>query len=381
VPANSARSWVPSTDANADSDAQAHGVRKRLRRRLRGSVGWLVGVLLLLVGVGIAVQLLGPLPAAWRFALLLAVLLLTGVTLFTAVLVLRSWRELNAAQQLLEVATGNLVQAYASLLDANQTLRETATARDDAMHRLQTAVRERDAFLAAISHDLRTPLTVIKGNAELLAGQFKGGATVDQARIMKRLDQITSHTNRLTALVNRLLWLAQLEMDQSIVLQRRPSDLVALTRRIVLEYGETTTLHQLGLTNSSPKVEGCWDPELIESVVANLVLNAIKYSPNGGAIDIKIEVDDSRQMAMLSVSDHGLGIPAIDLPHIFDRFFRAANVGDRIVGTGMGLAGVRHAVEAHGGRVAVDSHEGVGSIFIIELPLDCKEPAPIAPEP
>jgi signal transduction histidine kinase len=381
VPANSARSWVPSTDASADSDAQAHGIKEKLSRRLRGSVTWLLGVLLLLIGLVATVLLVGPMPAAWRFALVLAVLLLTGGTLFTAVLVLRSWRELNAAQQLLEVATGNLVQAYASLLDANQSLRETATARDDALHRLQTAVRERDAFLGAISHDLRTPLTVIKGNADLLAGHFKQGTTFDQARSAKRLDQIISHTDRLTALVNRLLWLAQLEMDQSVELQRMPTDLVALTRRIVLEYGETTTLHQLGLTTSSAKVEGCWDPELIESVVANLVSNAIKYSPNGGAIEIKIAVDDSRQVAMFSVSDHGLGIPAIDLPHIFDRFYRAANVGDRIVGTGMGLAGVRHAVEAHGGRVAVDSHEGVGSTFIVELPLDCTEHAQVAPEP
>jgi signal transduction histidine kinase len=372
---------VPSTDANADSEVQARGIGARLRRRLRGSIKWLVGVLLLLVGLAAAVLLLEPLPAAWRFALLLAVVLLTAVTLFAAVLVLRSWRELNAAQELLEVATGNLVQAYGSLMDANQSLRETAKARDDALNRLRTAVRERDAFLAAISHDLKTPLTVIKGNAELLAGQFKEGATVEPARIAKRLDQITSNTGRLTSLIDRLLWLAQLEMDQSIVLQRTPTDLVALTRRTVLEYEETTTRLQLGLTTRSPKVEGSWDPELIQSVVANLVSNAIKYSPDGGTIEIEIDVDDSRQVAMLSVSDHGLGIPAIDLPHIFDRFYRAANVGDHIVGTGMGLAGVRHAVEAHGGRVAVDSHEGVGSRFIVELPLDCKEPAPIAPEP
>jgi signal transduction histidine kinase len=381
LPTNVARSRVSSTGANPDNDAQARGIGARLGRRLWGSGRWLVGVLVLLVGLVVAVLLLGPLPAAWRFALLLAVLLLTGVTLFAAVLVLRSWRELNAAQQLLEVATGNLVQAYASLMDSNRSLRETARDRDDALHRLRTAVRERDAFLAAIAHDLRTPLTVIKGNAELLAGQFKADSTVDPARIAKRLDQITSSTSRLAAMLDRLLWLAQLEMDQSIDLRRTRTDLVALTRRIVLEYEETTTFHQLGVTTSSPELEGWWDPERIESVVDNLVSNAIKYSPSGGAIEIQIELDDSRQVAMLSVIDHGLGVPAIDLPHIFDRFYRAANVGDRIVGTGMGLAGVRHAVEAHGGRVTVDSQEGVGSTFIVELPLDCKEPAQIATDP
>jgi signal transduction histidine kinase len=381
LPPNLAPSQVSSTDASADNDAQTLGIGARLKRRPRGSVWWLVGLLVPLVGLVVAFLLLEPLPAAWRLALLLAVLLLTGVTLFAAVLVLRSWRELNAAQQLLEMATGNLVQAYASLMDANRSLHETARARDEALHRLRTTVRERDAFLAAIAHDLRTPLTVIKGNAELLAGQFKADAIVDPVRMAKRLDQIMSSTDRLTAQLGRLLWLAQLEMDQSIVLERTATDLVALTRRIMLEHEETATFNELGLTTTSPKVEGWWDPERIESVVDNLVSNAIKYSPNGGAIEIKIEVDDSRQAAMLSVSDHGLGIPAIDLPHIFDRFYRAANVGDRIVGTGMGLAGVRHAVEAHAGRVTAESQEGVGSTFIVELPLDCRGPAQLVPEP
>src|SRR5215204_6117095 len=92
VPPNSAHSRVPSTGSNADSEAQARGIGESLRRRLQGSVRWLVGVLLLLVGLVVGVFSLGSLPAAWRFALLLAVLLLAGVTSFTAVLVLRSWR-------------------------------------------------------------------------------------------------------------------------------------------------------------------------------------------------------------------------------------------------------------------------------------------------
>ena len=84
-----------------------------------------------------------------------------------------------------------------------------------------------------------------------------------------------------------------------------------------------------------------------------------------------IDADDDRQMAMLTVRDGGLGIPTLDLPHVFDRFYRAENVGELIVGTGMGLAGVRYAVEAHGGLVSVESAEGVGSAFILELPLFC----------
>lgn len=339
----------------------------------------LVGVAILIVVLAMALFLLAPLPSSWRFGLLLGALLLAIAAAIAAVLLLRSWRELNAAQQLLEMATGNLGEAYTSLVDANQSLRETAIARDDALHRLRTAIRDRDAFLAAISHDLKTPLTVIKGNAELLTGQFKDGVTPDRARVVKGLERITANTGRLTTLVEQLLWLAQLEMDQPVDLNRTCVDLVALTRRVLHEYEATTGLHRLILTPNVAKLEGWWDEGRIGSVLGNLISNAIKYSPEGGAIDIVIDCDEERQVAILTVRDGGLGIPAVDLPYVFDRFYRAGNVGELIVGTGMGLAGVRYAVEAHGGRVNVESAEGVGSSFIIELPLSCPSPAQGAP--
>jgi signal transduction histidine kinase len=162
-------------------------------------------------------------------------------------------------------------------------------------------------------------------------------------------------------------------MDQPVGLSRSCVDLVALTQRVIHEYMGSTTLHRLVLTLRVNELKGCWDEGRIESVVANLISNAIKYSPKGGEIEVTIDADDDRQMAVLSVRDSGLGIPAIDLPHVFDRFYRAGNAGDLIVGTGMGLAGVRFAVEAHGGRVTVDSTEGVGSSFLVELPLACPD--------
>jgi len=339
----------------------------------RCRVPLLLGVGFLIVVLAGALLLLAPLPSTWRFGLLLGSLILVIAAAFAAILLLRSWRELNAAQQLLELATGNLGQAHTSLVEASGSLRVTAEARDDALHRLRTAIRERDAFLAAISHDLKTPLTIIKGNAELLSGQFKDGATPDRTRVAKGLERITASTSRLTTLVDQLLWLAHLEMDQPVGLSRSSVDLVALTQRVVDEYTGTTRLHRLVLTLRVNELKGWWDEGRIESVVANLISNAIKYSPEGGAIEVTIDADDDRQIATLSVRDSGLGIPAIDVPHVFDRFYRAGNAGGLIVGTGMGLAGVRFAVEAHGGQVTVESTEGAGSSFYVELPLACPD--------
>jgi signal transduction histidine kinase len=361
-------SSTPDPSASHQSESAATALSAWIARCKRPA---LLGFALLIVVLAGALLLLAPLPSSWRFGLLLGTLLLAIAAAFAAVLVLRSWRELNAAQQLLELATGNLGQAYTSLVDANQSLRETAEARDDALHRLRTAIRERDAFLAAISHDLKTPLTVIKGNAELLSSQLKDGGTPDRARVARGLEKITANTGRLTSLVDQLLWLAQLEMDQPVDLNRSCVDLVALAERVLQEYKATTSLHHLILTAHVTTVEGWWDEGRIESAVGNLISNAIKYSPDGGAIEVVIDADDDRQMAMLTVRDGGLGIPTLDLPHVFDRFYRAENVGELIVGTGMGLAGVRYAVEAHGGLVSVESAEGVGSAFILELPLFC----------
>jgi signal transduction histidine kinase len=107
-------------------------------------------------------------------------------------------------------------------------------------------------------------------------------------------------------------------------------------------------------------------------VLGNLLDNAIKYSPDGGdiAVTIALAEADGQRQAVLSVQDHGIGIPAGDLPHVFERFFRGTNVAGRIRGTGIGLAGSRQIVEQHGGTLTVESREGEGSTFTVRLPLD-----------
>jgi signal transduction histidine kinase len=106
----------------------------------------------------------------------------------------------------------------------------------------------------------------------------------------------------------------------------------------------------------------------VERVVANLVSNAIKYSPGGG--DVRVELAAEAGWAVLRVQDQGVGIPAADLPRVFEQFHRAANVAGRIGGTGLGLAGARHIVEQHGGSIALESQEGVGTTVTVRLPLN-----------
>jgi signal transduction histidine kinase len=123
----------------------------------------------------------------------------------------------------------------------------------------------------------------------------------------------------------------------------------------------------LCVTASQSEVIGTWDEVRLGRVIDNLLDNAIKYSPRGGAIEVVIEVDGSD--AVLSVKDRGEGIPQVDLPHIFERFRRGGNVEGRIPGTGIGLAGVHRIVEQHTGSMSVQSEVGQGTTFTIRLPL------------
>jgi signal transduction histidine kinase len=120
-----------------------------------------------------------------------------------------------------------------------------------------------------------------------------------------------------------------------------------------------------------PALFGDWDAARLGRVLANLLANAIKYSPQGGPItvDLKREEMDAGAFAVLAVRDQGLGIPAEDLPRIFEPFQRARNVVGRIGGSGLGLASVRQIVEQHGGTIAVTSEGGAGSTFTVRLPL------------
>jgi signal transduction histidine kinase len=148
-----------------------------------------------------------------------------------------------------------------------------------------------------------------------------------------------------------------------------PVNLGALVRQLIESYRQTTEIHSFVLESSEPELIGFVDEGRTERVIDNLISNAVKYSPTGGFIEIALVRDPNEpDFARLTVTDHGIGIPATDLPHIFDRYQRAGNT-TAITGTGIGLAGARQIVEQHGGRIEVESREGSGSTFVVLLPL------------
>ena len=114
---------------------------------------------------------------------------------------------------------------------------------------------------------------------------------------------------------------------------------------------------------------GWWDTVRLERVLGNLLSNAVKYSPEGGIITVKV-TKEGDQWAVLSVEDQGVGIPADDLPHIFDRFHRAANIAGQIKGSGLGLASAHQIIKQHGGTITATSQQGKGATFTVRLPLN-----------
>jgi PAS domain S-box-containing protein len=232
------------------------------------------------------------------------------------------------------------------------------------------ALRVRDALGSFATHDLRTPLTTIKGQAQLL-GRLAARDRLTPEMLTGGLAGIDAASGTMDALIGELLDTVRLQAGQQLDLQPQPTDLVALAQRCVAEQQQNTDRHTIRVATRRATLVGEWDPVRLERVLTNLLTNAVKYSPAGGTITVT--VGQCRQgrgkWAELVVCDAGLGIPATDLPHIFERFHRAANVAGHIMGSGIGLAGAKQIVEQHGGTLRVVSTEGGGSTFTVRLPL------------
>jgi signal transduction histidine kinase len=234
------------------------------------------------------------------------------------------------------------------------------------------SAQAREELLSIVSHDLKNPLASIKGYAQLLRRRIERLGIPDAARLLDGLTKIDTASARMVAQIDELLDAARLRAGQPLDLDRERIDLAALVRQVAAEHQQTTQKHAIQVVSGVPELYGSYDAARIERVFANLLANAIKYSPQGGAIviDIAHEQIDDKLWAVVAVRDQGVGIPAADLPHIFDRFHRAGNVARQIQGTGIGLSSARQIVEQHNGSIEVMSQEGVGATFTVRLPLE-----------
>ncbi|MGH2449123.1 MAG: PAS domain-containing sensor histidine kinase [Chloroflexota bacterium] len=226
---------------------------------------------------------------------------------------------------------------------------------------------EKEALVVAVAHDLKTPLMVIKGMAQMLRRTTRQHGPPGREVLERDLGQIDATAGRITSSLNGLMDVARTQMGRALELECSPMDLVGLVRRVTEEQQASSPRHRLLVETGVPALIGDWDGFRLERVVANLLSNAIKYSPPG-SIGIRL-AQEHNQWAVLAVRDEGIGIAPQDLPHVFDRFYRGGNVRGLIPGSGMGLAGVRQIVEQHGGTITVRSRQGQGTTFVMRLPL------------
>lgn len=238
-------------------------------------------------------------------------------------------------------------------------------------HEAQEAINLRDELLAVVSHDLKNPLTTVMGFTQLLQSTVNRIDLPEKERVLDGISRINATATRMNRLIDELLDIAHLQMGKPLDLDEKEIDLVRLARQSVLAYSQTSQRHQFHFETSLPELIGRWDSARLERVLGNLLANAIKYSPAGGAITVTVsrEKTGDGAWAIVSIADQGIGIPAGDLPQIFDRFHRGKNVAGRIKGSGIGLASARHIIEQHRGTISVSSQEGAGSVFTIRLPL------------
>ncbi len=239
----------------------------------------------------------------------------------------------------------------------------------------QRAVHERDKLLSTVTHDLKSPLTAIKGFTQLLQRGIKNMSPAEAERWTMVLSRIETTATKMTALINELLDLSRLQMGQPLELDLQPTNLVALARQVAAEQRQTTERHQIRVEAAVSELIGLFDAIRLERVLVNLISNAIKYDPGGKPITIEVaqEEDADSSYAVLKVRDQGIGIPAKDVPRIFEQFHRASNTPGYISGTGIGLASARHITAQHGGTITVSSRVGVGSTFTVRLPLTLPE--------
>jgi signal transduction histidine kinase len=223
--------------------------------------------------------------------------------------------------------------------------------------------RMKDEFIASVSHEFRTPLTSIRGYAELLQEEDLAAEQRDYVNVIDR------NSARLASLVEDLLLMAQiqsgglpLELDEVVL-----NHLIASAGEAAKPFAASKHI-DLDIHTEPELVTTQADAERLGQVLDNLVSNAIKYTPNGG--DVSITMTHTRDDATIAVSDTGIGIPQAEQAQMFSRFFRSSNARDSgIEGSGLGLAITRGIVEAHGGTIGFDSVEGVGTTFRLTVPL------------
>lgn len=235
-------------------------------------------------------------------------------------------------------------------------------AAQEAADRERRAREDRDRLIATVTHDLATPLSVLRGTVQFARGARLHSET-DLSRLLTRLDTASA---RATSLVRMLSDAQALESD-GFALDVATHDLRAVAMPIIEMMDRWSERHPVVLDVPDDPVLVRADADRLQRVLENLLSNAIKYSPDGGAVEVSIGAEGSH--AVLRVRDYGIGIAPDALPHIFERSYRATAAVERAPGLGLGLSIAAHVVARHGGTIEASAADGPGSILSVRLPL------------
>ncbi len=222
-------------------------------------------------------------------------------------------------------------------------------------------------FIEVAAHELRTPLTTLSGFLEMLLEELPGPLTTEQRHYLSVMDE---SAQRLQAIIDELLEITRIDAGR-LQLTLRPLDIVRLAQDVIAYFEPQITTRKLLVTMGSDGTLplALCDPKRVTQILGNLVSNAVKYTPFGGHIHIRVALASEPHYIEVSVTDDGIGIPSEEQGRIFDRFFRARTAAQTDApGTGLGLSITRSLVELHGGRIWFESEVGKGSTFHVTLP-------------
>ena len=245
---------------------------------------------------------------------------------------------------------------------------------------LKEASRLKDEFVSIVSHELRSPLTPIRGFVQLVARDLarKGG----NKEHIQRLNSAAGHVDRMTRLVDDLLDVSRLKAG-SLDLRRSNVDILDICREVIADRQAGEMRQELVFDEISSGAAGYWDPDRLYQVIDNLVGNAAKYSPPDGTITISVAQDSDRQTASVTITDEGPGIAREEREQVFSAFFRTRDAArGQIAGLGLGLYICQELVTAHGGTISIDESHSGGAAFTVTLPIEAAveelEPASVA---
>ena len=307
-----------------------------------------------------------------RLALILAVTLLA---LFITLLPImnRLTRQLETRNRRLR----ELAEERGKLLEGERAARTEAEAVQQLLSAQNERLREldklKDEFVSLVSHELRTPLTSIRGYIELLQDDAE---TPNDEQRRRYLEVVDRNSERLLELVSDLLFLAQIEAGK-LRIERGQVDL----SKIVDECIETSSpvadsrgVELIAKVDRVARLEG--DRARLAQMLDNLVSNGLKFTESGGRVEVRLRAENGT--AVLEVEDDGVGIPADEQEHLFERFFRSSTAThNAIPGTGLGLTITKAIVERHGGRIEIDSAENAGTTVRVSLPLGARQEAEV----